>query len=71
MRGAFAANGGSAWDSGGAVVSPMRREVPCAGSLLTLEGGMDAWVGVSGSDDETAGACIPLGLLPSVYRKCF
>lgn len=58
VRGAFTANGGSAWNSGGAVrvVSTIRREVSCVGSLLTLEDGMDTRVAVSGPDDETAGA---------------
>ena len=72
VRDSFAENDGSAWDSGGgAIVSTIRREVSCVGSLLTLKDVVDTWVAVSGSDDETAGACSPLGLLPSVPHKCF
>ena len=41
VGGAFVANGGSAWDSGVAVVSTIREDVSCVGSLLTLEDGMD------------------------------
>lgn len=66
---AFAANDESAWGSCSAVVSVICREVTCVGSLLILEDRMGARVAVSGSDDETAGVCFPLGLLPLAYRK--
>ena len=69
IRDVFSANGGSAWDGGGAVISTMRREVLCVGSLLTLENGMDVRVAISSSDDEIAGVCFPLGLLSLVHRK--
>ena len=75
IRGAFAASGESAWNSGDKVVPAIRRKVSCVRSPLTLEpeDGGDARVAVSGSlrslaDDEMLAS--RLGLLPLVHRKC-